>query len=224
VNFWGFGYEERASAQKDLSKIPELLEWVSFSKWSEEIIGDSLLVISKPKDASLDFSAIAKGYGVDLVCEYIESMGITSYFVDIGGEVRAKGVKPKGQNWIVGVNKPEESASINEEELFLKIEDYAVATSGNYRNFYEENGQKYSHTINPFTGLTERSNLLSATIIHRNCANADAMATACMVRGIEKSKELLSREADYEGLLIYVNEEGKIDVWNSKGFKKYLLD
>ena len=218
VSFWGFGYNKKAYAQKDTTKIPELLKLVSFDLWLDDWSGDSILYIQKPKKASLDFSAIAKGYGVDLVGDYIASKGIDAYFVDIGGEVTSKGYKPGNTPWIIGINRPVEDATATDADLFLNISNLSIATSGNYRNFYEENGQKYSHTINPFTGLSERSNLLSSSIVHQRCAQADAMATACMSMGLDKSKILIDSLTDYEGLFIYNDVDGKLKIWKSSGF------
>ena len=218
INFWGFGYGKKAFEGKDVSKIPELLEIVSLDKWSETLEGDSVLIINKPAGASLSYSAIAKGYGVDLVARSIESQGIDNYFVDIGGEVKARGGKPNNQPWLIGINRPLENSTIDDAEVYITIKDEAVATSGNYRNFYEENGQKFSHIINPFTGMPERSNLLSATIVHKDCANADAMATACMVRGFVRSQKLIDSLHEYECLLIYAKEDGTLGTWQSKNF------
>lgn len=218
VNFWGFGYEARASAQKDTSLIPGLLQLVSFQKWSFTLSSDGVLSIIKPAQASLDFSAIAKGYGVDLVGEYLSSKGIDNWFVDIGGEVRSLGSKPGNKPWVIGVNHPSEKAGAKEADYFLNISDRAVATSGNYRNYYTENGVTFSHTINPFSGMTERSNLLSASIVHKSCARADAAATACMVMGLEKSKTWISSLSDYEAFLIFRNQDGEMETWTSTGF------
>ncbi len=218
VNFWGFGYEERASAQKDTSLILELLQLVSFEKWNHSESSDDLYSITKPAGASLDFSAIAKGYGVDLVGEYLSSKGIENWFVDIGGEVRSLGSKPANKPWVIGVNHPSEKAGVKEADYFLNISDRAVATSGNYRNYYTENGVTFSHTINPFSGMTERSNLLSASIVHKSCARADAAATACMVMGLEKSKTWISSLSDYEAFLIFRNQAGEVETWKSTGF------
>ncbi|NJK83203.1 MAG: FAD:protein FMN transferase, partial [Saprospiraceae bacterium] len=136
----------------------------------------------------LDFSALAKGYGVDEVGRYLEGKGINNYMVEIGGEARAKGKNDKGEYWNMGVNTPDERAKMTDLVAAIRLIDESIATSGNYRNFYEVEGIKYSHTINPRTGFPERNTLLSATIIAENCMLADALATTCMVLGLEEAK------------------------------------
>lgn len=218
VNFWGFGYEERASAQKDTSEIAELLNLVSFDKWSLKDNKAGEFKINKPAKASLDFSAIAKGYGVDIVGAFLSSKGVSDWFVDIGGEVRSLGVKPGNTPWVIGVNHPSAEAEVKQADYFLNISDLAVATSGNYRNFYAEDGVTFSHTINPFTGKTERSNLLSASVVHATCAKADAAATACMVMGLEKSQQWINSLPEFEAFFIFRNSDGEMETWKSEGF------
>lgn len=223
VNFWGFGYTDKDIKKKDKRAIPVMMSVVGFDKWSyHEVEGRRIL--NKPAKAKLDFSASAKGYGVDLLAEFIERKGIDSYYVEIGGELRVKGVKPNGKKWTVGVNKPKEESGMSEISKIVELENESMATSGNYRNFYKEDGVTYSHIINPFTGFPERSTLLSATIIHKKCAYADGFATACMVMGKDKCIELLKQQSAYEGLLLFSNDGETIESWETKRFSDKLIE
>jgi thiamine biosynthesis lipoprotein len=161
----------------------------------------------------LDCSAIAKGYGVDMVAEFLASKGIKNYLVEIGGEISARGKNPNGTEWKIGVTKPvDDSLSINQEnQTVLEITDQALATSGNYRNFYYEGGKKYAHTINPHTGKPAQSDILSATVIAPSCAIADAYATAFMVLGSDKAKEILKKHPELKAYFILSD----YNIWQS---------
>ena len=135
----------------------------------------------------LDFSACAKGYAVDAVGKLLEEKGITNYLVNIGGELRLKGKNSKGKDWNIGINTPLAEASLEDVQATIPITDKSVATSGPYRNFYEVDGIKYSHTIDPANGFPQRNNLLSASVFTENCMIADAYATGFLVMGLEKA-------------------------------------
>ncbi|MDP6909656.1 MAG: FAD:protein FMN transferase, partial [Flavobacteriales bacterium] len=164
----------------------------------------------------LDVNAIAQGYSVDVLAKFLEAKGIKNYLVEIGGEVRAKGIKPKRQPWKVGIDRPLEEDAERELALSLELRDKAMATSGNYRKFVEVNGQKFGHTLNPQTGYPATTDVLSATVIAHDCMTADAMATAFMVMGYSKAKLLIEENAELEAVLIYSNSSG-IQTWNSTG-------
>ncbi len=190
VNYWGFGYKgHRAVTSVDSAAIDSLRRLVGMDKLV--IAGDTL--IRRVPGIQLDFSAIAKGYGVDLVAEWLEDRGIKSYLVEIGGEDRAKGLKPGRKSWVIGIAIPRPDASPNDFRTTVRLDDRAMATSGNYRNYHFVNGQMYSHTINPKTGFPKRDSLLSASVLAPDCASADALATACMAMGFVKAKNMLSR-------------------------------
>jgi len=192
VNAWGFGFKnEQMPTDRQV---------------------DSLLKIRN----QYDFSAIAKGYACDLVAVRLDSMGVKNYLIEIGGEVVTRGHNPRGSQWRIGVTKPAEDQK-NEIFAVVDVENQALATSGNYRNFYYKKGRKYAHTIDPRTGYPVQHELLSATVIADRCVMADAYATAFMVLGLEKSKEVLSRHPEMKGYLIYTDEEGKLAVWHSEG-------
>jgi len=211
VNYWKFGPDGKYNLTSiDSTKVDSLMDVVSFNRIILKKSDTEFTIDKSDPRVMLDFSAIAKGYGVDMIAELLESKGIENYFVDIGGETRVAGLNDKGIQWVLGINMPKENAAINELSKVISITNKAVATSGNYRNVYEIDGIKVSHTINPFTGYPERSNLLSATIIHDECMYADAYATACMVMGLEKALRFVNTHPEISYLFLYSNEEGEL--------------
>ncbi len=216
VNIWGFG--PGGPELKDSVDIQNLLKLVGF----EKVDFDSQQVRKKVSGIYLDFSSIAKGYGVDVVAEFLSSKGINDYLVEIGGELLAKGVNESGELWKVGVNRPEESANASDLFSIIALQDKGMATSGNYRNFYVRDSVKISHTINPKTGYPIAQNLLSATVIAEDCMTADAYATALMVMGTEKAIALDSALDEIEVFLIYSDENGDFKTFASEGLKPYL--
>jgi thiamine biosynthesis lipoprotein len=214
VNYFGFGYlEKNQVSQLDSMTVDSLFQFVGW----EKIEWDEIQIRKTTPGVELDFSALAKGYGVDLLGTYLERQGIDDYLVEIGGELRARGLNDKGEVWTVGVNTPSPQASVSDYKAILKLADKGMATSGNYRNFYEVDGQKYAHTFNPKTGYPEISSLLSATVIAVDCTTADAVATACMAMGLEKAYEMIKEMDGIEALFIYSDENGKMAVRQSPG-------
>ena len=208
VNAWGSGF--RSGTRPTEAQIDSLLTIVGQEKVT---LKDGEIIKSDPR-IMLDCSAIAKGFGVDKVAEFLAGKGIKNYLVEIGGEISARGKNSRGTEWNIGVTKPvDDSLSINQEnQAVLQITDKAMATSGNYRNFYYEGGKKYAHTINPHTGKPAQSDILSATVIAQSCAVADAYATAFMVLGSEKAKEILKKHPELQAYLILSDNS----VWQSK--------
>jgi len=205
VNAWGF-YKNKLgdSLVIDSSKFRKILPYVGFDKIS--LIADSLVL---PKGMSLDFNSIAQGYTVDVIAQFLLSKGDSNYLVEVGGELLAKGRNADGNIWRVGVDKPSEDIDMQERfQFILDLEDKALATSGNYRKFYEQDGVKYAHTINPFTGFPAQNRLLSVTVIHDNCMLADAYATAFMVMGVKKSKQFVKVHPEIEIYLVYTGKDG----------------
>ncbi|MBE0638681.1 MAG: FAD:protein FMN transferase, partial [Bacteroidales bacterium] len=171
----------------------------------------------------IDFNAIAKGYSIDVIGGFLESFGIRNYLVDIGGEVLARGSKPDGEKWVIGIEKPTDEATAERTlKATIKVDDIAVATSGNYRKFYVEDGIKYAHTIDPATGYPVIHSLLSATVFSDSTARADAYATAFMVMGLEKTKSFLEQNSHIDAYLIFSDETGKIQTFGTDGVKKML--
>jgi len=219
VRAWGFGPDEH----KDVSalKIDSLLQYVGIEKVQ---LTDGQVLKSDP-GVKLDFNAIAQGYSVDVVCRFLDTMGITSYLVEIGGEVRVKGNKGDSL-WRIGIDRPEDNNMSPGENLeaVIEMKDRSLATSGNYRKYYVENGIKYSHTIDPKTGYPAKNQLLSATILAADCATADGIATACMVMGKEKSIEFLDLHPEFDAYLIYSDDSGNFKTWITEGLKEYIAE
>jgi FAD:protein FMN transferase len=205
----------------DSARVDSLLSLIHFDEVSGAMIlkpgsrMDTNYVIEKANpNIQLDFSAIAKGYGVDVVFEFIRNRGAKKIFVEIGGEVRAS-----GKDWGIGIEDPVYSTVTERKALaVIQINGNAIATSGNYRNIREVDGIKYAHTINPFNGYPEQNHLLSVSIVAPNCMTADGFATACMVMGLEKSKKLLESSKKLEGFLVYSLHTGEIETYRTKDF------
>jgi thiamine biosynthesis lipoprotein len=219
VKAWGFGPDAHKIFTE--SKRDSLMKLVGMSKVS---LNNGRLIKSDP-GICLDVNAIAQGYSVDVICRFFDKLGIRNYLVEIGGEVRAKG-KKAGSLWRIGIDKPEDSNMLPGQTLqaIIKISGKALATSGNYRKFYNENGVKYSHTIDPRTGYPAKNKLLSATIIAVDCAMADGIATACMVMGKEKTIEFLRIHPEFEAFLVYSDDSGNFKTWVSEKLKRYISE
>ncbi len=209
VNAYGFGPKKVDSLTE--TKRIELMQYVGFHQLS---IQDEHLV-KKQKETILDFNAIAQGYTVDLIGDFLKRKNCANYLVEIGGEVKAKGVNQDGKLWSIGIQNPEKS-NRNALETILYLKDKSIATSGNYRKFKtDKNGKKFVHTINPLTGKNEPNNILSATVMtQKDCAFADAYATSLMVMGYEKSLEFLKNHPELEVFLIYIDNNGKTQIYS----------
>ena len=225
VNYWGFGYTKKEPKAKDEMAVDSLLQLVGFDKVDIlELDGGAEIQYQKNEpQMQLDFSAIAKGYGVDQVGELLERRGVKHYLVEIGGELRARGKSKPDKHWTVGINTPKEGAKTQDVHTVVQLKEIAIASSGNYRNYYEENGVKYAHTINPKTGKPELSRLLSASVFATDCMTADAFATACMVLGLERADSLISGNDGLEAFFIYSDEKGELQTKASAGMSHYLL-
>lgn len=212
VNAWGFGPEGRISP--DSATVDSLRQLVNF----DSIYFDTLAVSKRMEGMKLDFSAIAKGYGVDVVADYLRAKGIENIFVEIGGEIFCLGTNEQGRPWRVGVNYP--SYDPQEQQMIqaiIPIHNRAIATSGNYRNFYQEGEIKYSHTISPQTGYPVQHTLLSASVFAPDCMTADAYATAFMVLGQEQAIRIDQEIDEIEIYLIYSDTSGQMQTFASPG-------
>lgn len=202
VNAWGFGFKNE--------KMPTRHQV------------DSLLKIRN----QYDFSAIAKGYGSEVVARLLRSHDVKNFMVEIGGEVVTQGISEKRLPWKIGVTKPtDDSLSVSSElQTVLNVTDIAMATSGNYRNFYYKDGKKYAHTIDPKTGYPVQHSLLSATVLAKNCAVADAYATSFMVMGMERAKPVLERHPELMVYFIYAKPDGTNGVWFSPSLQSQIVE
>lgn len=222
VNLYGFGTEAKGKINDTV--VDSLLQYVGFDK--VKIVGNTLI---KDNDGIIiDMNALAQGYSVDYVADFLERRGVKNYMIEIGGETLSKGHNEFGDAWRIGIEKPVENSDINNRqvELVVGIKDTkkALATSGNYRKFFVENGVKYTHTINPKTGYPSRDSLVSVTIMADDCMTADGYATACLVSGFEKAVKLVNEHDEIEAFLIYFDSQGKYQFYFSNGFKKYIID
>ena len=216
VNYWGFGFEEIQNI--DESILAELMQSVGYTKLS---FNDST-IFKTNTNTQIDFNAIAQGFTVDLVGEHLQKLGITNYMIEIGGELKCSGFNADGDLWRIGIDKPSEDIQKDRFQAIIEVENKSVASSGNYRKFKvdEKTGMKYVHTINPKTGNPVQTNLLGVTIITESCMRADAIATACMVMGLEKSKTYLENHPEIDALFIYSDPKENWLQYQTKGFEK----
>lgn len=219
VELYGFGKSNEVRITD--SKRDSVMQFVGYQKVRIE----QGQIIKEDQRLQLDFNAIAQGYSVDYVLDYLHSEGIEAGLVDIGGEVRAFGMKPENKSWTVAIEDPNEGAEYGQSiQAILRLDSFAMATSGNYRKFVEKDGKKYVHTLDPLTGKSVQSKLLSASILAPTAAEADAYATACMVMGLEKSIEFVNKNPRLEAYFIYVNEEEEFANYSTDNMKKRLIE
>ncbi len=216
VNVWGFGFKKGVEPSKQV--LDSIRALVGYHK--VKLVGKH--IVKQNPNIMLDCSAIAKGYGSDVVARFLKQRGIQNFMVEIGGEVVTCGNSEKRVPWRIGVNKPtDDSLSTNGElQTVLNVTDMAMATSGNYRNFYYKNGKKYAHTIDPKTGYPVQHNILSATVLAKECAIADAYATSFMVMGLDGAKKILEKHPELLAYLIYADAKGNNKIWYSPSLEK----
>lgn len=204
VNAWGFGFKNMDNVSEQM--IDSIRQFVGY----EAVSLFEHRLYKADERTMLDASAIAKGFGCDVVANYLKEQGCENYLVDIGGEVVCHGVNDKGDFWSVGITKPIDDTTGTQNELqdIVQAADLAMATSGNYRQFYYDGNERRSHTIDPRTGYPVKHNLLSATIVAENCMTADALATACMVLGKDEAIKLIQNTPNTACYLIYATDNG----------------
>jgi thiamine biosynthesis lipoprotein len=219
VNAWGFGFKHSIDIAPNV--IDSLRQFVGYQKTRME--GGK--IVKDDERLMLDCSAIAKGYGVDVVARTLDQKGVKHYMVDIGGEVVLKGKSPRMKDWRIGINKPiEDSLSVNQElQTILEISDIGMATSGNYRKFYYKDGKRYAHTIDPRLGTPVQHNILSATVLAKDCTTADAYATAFMVMGLEKALDFCQKHPELNAYFICDGEGESYEIHYTPGMEKYIV-
>ena len=219
VAAWGFSYKSGDSITPQL--IDSLKQLVNYQK----IRIENGKVVKENPNMKLDFNAIAQGYTSDLIASFLESRGIKNYLVDTGGEIMARGSKPNGQPWIVGIEKPAKNWDSEQVvQTRITLRDKGLVTSGSTRKYTERNGRRYSHCIDPKTGYPVEHNVLSATVMAENSVWADAMASICMVMGIEKSLPLIESMDGVEVYYIFVNDQNELETFATEGFQKLIID
>lgn len=220
VNAWGFGFENKIKPTKEtIDSLKQLIGYQRVSLIDGKIKKEDQRIM-------LDCSAIAKGYASDVIADFLRSKGINNFMVEIGGEIVTSGINDKRLPWKIGVTKPIDDSLNTHQELqtVLNVTNKAMATSGNYRNFYYKNGKKYAHTIDPRTGYPVQHSILSATVLANNCATADAYATAFMVMGIDKAKKILANHNEIMAYFIYSDTQGNNAVWYSPSLRNKIAE
>lgn len=217
VDAWGFGVKKEEFP--DSAKIDSLMQYVGL----EKITLNEEKIVKKYPGIRMDASSIAKGLGVDLVADYLEGKGVSDYMVEIGGEVRVKGKSEKQRPWRIGIDRPQDDVTAQQQQLqaVLALTSGALATSGNYRNFYIREGKKYAHTINPKTGFPVQTEIVGSSVYTKSCMEADAYATAFMVMGLEKAQEVVRKNPDMEAFFIY-QEKDELKTWISEGMEQMI--
>lgn len=225
VNYWGFGKGDKKGVENpDTAKIDSLLKLCDFkSVLLVEEKGGVFIRKTNPK-VQIVFNAIAPGDAADEIGRFLEKNAIKNYLVEIGGEIRCRGKQSKNFGWMVGINTPKEGAALNDMQVVVELNNMSLATSGNYRNFIEIKGKKYAHTINPFNGFPEKNTLLSASVFTEDCAEADAIATACMAMGLEKAWAMVSKMQGVEAYFIYSDEKGEMMVKHTDKMAAWIKD
>jgi thiamine biosynthesis lipoprotein len=214
TNAWGFGFTD--PGKLDRNTVDSLLPLVGYKNIA---LADGKLIKSNPA-ITIDFNAIAQGYSADLIGKMLQKEGIENYLIDVGGEVLARGGKPDGSPWRVGIEKPSSNPTARDIDAVVLLKNKALASSGNYRRFFMKDGIRYSHTIDPKTGYPVTHSLLSVSVLAEDCMTADAYATAFMVMGLEKSKEFLSLHPELDAHFIFSNERGENEVWSTEGLRR----
>jgi len=216
VDLWGFGRKGRLDKVPSNKEIAALLPDIGFDQI--EVVSPGYLV-KKRAAVTVDLSAIAKGYGVDEVAELLRNHGYKNYLVEIGGEIFAAGHRKDNTPWRIGINRPRVDAAFDEVYAVVALGNQGFATSGDYRNFFEVDGVRYSHVLDPRTGFPVSNGVVSASIISGNCTMADGIATAVMVMGVKKGLEMIDRLDGVEGLIVVEQHNGKLADFPSNGFK-----
>lgn len=227
VNYWGFGYtQQRMVRNTPKAHIDSLKTLVDFDaiQLLDHPSKDSAWLVKSLSAIELDMSACAKGYGVDQVGLLLEALGLEHYFVEIGGEVRARGYTLSGFPWRTGIRQPIEGSPSNALQVAVNLEHYSLATSGNYENFYVDSttGFKYAHTLNPHTGYPEKNELLSASVFALDCGTADGFATAFMAMGLDSAYQLASQHPDLEAYFVYSAPDGTLMTRQTEGVAAFL--
>jgi len=222
VNAWGFGPGKQIAL--DSTRVDSLLTYVG---WNKVKLNSNGTITKKYANTYFDFNAIAKGYAIDCLGRMLTQKNIENYLVEVGGEVLTKGINSFTQKkWRVGIDKPN---AIDERgtAAIIELENRALASSGNYRKFRIDSitKKKYVHTINPITGFTKNANVLATNVLAKNCATADAYATTFMAMDLADSKKILqAKQNELDAFIIYLDADGQIQEFVTKGFKEVLQD
>lgn len=223
LEYYGFGSIKDQNGKKLNASLDSIMQLIGFDKINWQIKDDTLIIHKERPGIRLNFNSIAKGFGVDLVAKQLEKNSVKSYLVEIGGEVITKGRSHRKSKWRLGINTPTPDATVQDYLLTIDITKAAMATSGNYRDFYTKNGIKYVHITDPRNGMNKESSLASATIVAADCATSDALATACIVLGLDESMRLIDGLDGIEACFIELaGDDFKLHF--TENFNQYLND
>ncbi|GGW83255.1 FAD:protein FMN transferase [Salegentibacter mishustinae] len=223
VNAYGFGPDKPLN-EPDEAVLDSIRQLVGFEK--VKLTADNTIQKENP-NIYLDFNAIAKGYTIDVIADYLDKQNVENYLIELGGELVAKGQNLERESpWMVAIDNPQQTDAERTLQTVLALKNRAMATSGNYRKFRIDSitGNRYVHTINPLNGKAEKSNLLSASVLAENCTLADGYATAFMALGYERSLEMLEELENVDVYFIYVDEAESIRIFTSNGFEEALVE
>ena len=217
-DLWGFGFQEKGAVSQ--AAIDSILSFVGMDLLTLETREDGVHLVKADPRCRLNFNAVAQGFSCDVVARHLEALGCTSYLVDIGREIACKGVNAAGGPWRIGLDRPFDGNYEEGKDLqaIIEVSDCGIVTSGNYRKFYVENGQKFAHTIDPATGRPVTHNLLSATVVAADATTADAYATWLMVAGPGPARALLAQRPGLDALLVY-DQDGAMVTFQTDNIK-----
>ncbi|KAA2240061.1 FAD:protein FMN transferase [Chitinophaga agrisoli] len=222
VDAWGFGVQRPAHRGAPTpDTLQQLLQRVGYHYLT---VKGPILSKKKP-GVEIDCNGIAQGYTVDVLSRFLEQHGIVNYLVDVGGELRARGMNAQHRTWMVGVERPAADSSSQPEQTLLHLQDKAIATSGNYRRFFDQGGTRFAHTIDPHNGQALHNNIISVTVIAKDCITADGFDNALILMGVEPALAFISShpELGLEACFIYKDDQGRIAERFTPGFKQLLI-
>lgn len=219
----GWGFMKNMQTPLEQKSIDSILEFVGMQR-QFRLENNDTYIYKTDSRAKLDFNAIAQGYAIDVLDKYIHSRGIENYYLELGGELIVRGKNREGNPWSIGIDSPEQRDNERVLENVIYLSDVAIATSGNYRKFYEVDGIRYAHTLNPKTGKPVQHSLLSATVVAPSCAMADGLATAFMVMGTEQTLKFAESQEGVEVYLLEAKDDGGFDRIMTKGFEAFLKE
>ncbi len=217
LNAWGFGPEKQTFP--DSTEITSIMKYVGFDK----IRYDQNEVLKTVDKVSLDFNAIAQGYSIDILYNFLQAKGINNLMVELGGEVRVGGLNESGDLWSIGIDNPKPEEAGSDRAAIIKLDNQAISTSGNYRKYFEHNGVKYGHTINPKTGYPVQRDIISSTVIAPNCMEADVWSTTFMVTGLEEAKEILKEQQQLSAFFIYETAAGELKTFYTENLDSNII-
>lgn len=223
-DLWGFGFaDSTATAEQKALLAAGMKEYIGMDLFSFEVTPEGTFLVKAGERCRLNFNAIAQGYSCDLVARVLESFGSSNYIIELGGEIVCKGQREQGGPWRIWIDKPQDGNNVSGalKQDVVSISDCGLVTSGNYRKFYVEDGQKYSHTVDPVSGAPVRHSLLSATVVACDGATADAYATWFMVIGTDAARQVISTQLASEGVEAYLvyGDQDDMRVWHTPGLR-----